>query len=78
MIISLILHTLYGKKTGGHRIYFHHPADRRYRLGADHTCYAPAHFRFKKYFNYNKNEEGQLLSTVECMTCHHGKEHPGK
>jgi hypothetical protein len=32
----------------------------------------------KKYFNYNKNEQGQLLPTVECMTCHHGKEHPNK
>ncbi len=31
----------------------------------------------KKYFSYNKSEQGQALPTVECMTCHHGKEHPG-
>jgi hypothetical protein len=32
----------------------------------------------KKYFNYNRNEEGEPIPTVECMTCHHGQEHPGK
>ncbi len=32
----------------------------------------------KKYFNYNKNEQGEMLQTVECMTCHRGKEHPGR
>jgi hypothetical protein len=32
----------------------------------------------KKYFNYNKDDQGQFIPTVECMTCHHGKEHPGK
>ncbi|HVY75748.1 MAG TPA: c-type cytochrome [Puia sp.] len=32
----------------------------------------------KKYFNYNKNEQGEPIPTVECMTCHHGQEHPGK
>lgn len=31
----------------------------------------------KKFFSYNKNEQGQAIPTVECMTCHHGKEHPG-
>ena len=31
----------------------------------------------KKYFSYNKNEQGQVVPAVECMTCHHGKEHPG-
>jgi hypothetical protein len=31
----------------------------------------------KKYFSYNKNEQGEMLQSVECMTCHHGKEHPG-
>jgi hypothetical protein len=31
----------------------------------------------KKYFNYNKNEEGDAIPTVECMTCHRGREHPG-
>jgi Photosynthetic reaction centre cytochrome C subunit len=30
----------------------------------------------KKYFSYNKNDQGQSVPTVECMTCHHGKEHP--
>jgi Photosynthetic reaction centre cytochrome C subunit len=30
-----------------------------------------------KYFSYNKNEEGGSLPIVECMTCHHGHEHPG-
>ena len=30
----------------------------------------------KKFFSYNKNEQGQFVPTVECMTCHHGKEHP--
>jgi hypothetical protein len=30
----------------------------------------------KKYFNYNKNEEGEAIPTVECMTCHRGREHP--
>jgi hypothetical protein len=32
----------------------------------------------KKYFSYNKDEQGHSIPTVECMTCHHGKEHPGK
>jgi len=32
----------------------------------------------KKYFSYVKNEQGQFVPTVECMTCHRGKEHPGK
>ncbi len=31
----------------------------------------------KKFFSYNKNEQGQTMPAVECMTCHHGKEHPG-
>jgi Photosynthetic reaction centre cytochrome C subunit len=30
----------------------------------------------KKFFSYNKNEQGQFVPIVECMTCHHGKEHP--
>ena len=32
----------------------------------------------KKYFSYSKNEQGAFIPTVECMTCHRGKEHPGK
>jgi len=31
-----------------------------------------------KYFDYNKNEQGMHVPVVECMTCHHGKEHPGR
>jgi hypothetical protein len=30
----------------------------------------------KKYFSYNKNEQGMAIPTVECMTCHRGSEHP--
>jgi Photosynthetic reaction centre cytochrome C subunit len=30
----------------------------------------------KKYFSYNKNDQGQAIPTVECMTCHRGKQHP--
>jgi hypothetical protein len=30
-----------------------------------------------KFFSYNKDEQGQSVAAVECMTCHHGKEHPG-
>lgn len=29
-----------------------------------------------KFFSYYKNEQGQFVPSVECMTCHHGKEHP--
>jgi hypothetical protein len=32
----------------------------------------------KKFFSYNKNEQGMAISTVECMTCHHGSPHPVK
>lgn len=31
-----------------------------------------------KYFSYNKNESGVAVPAIECMTCHRGKEHPGK
>jgi hypothetical protein len=31
----------------------------------------------KKYFSYNKNEQGEVVPAVECMTCHRGSEHPG-
>jgi hypothetical protein len=30
----------------------------------------------KKYFSFNKNDQGQMIPTVECMTCHHGSPHP--
>jgi hypothetical protein len=32
----------------------------------------------RKYFSYSKNEQGESLPVVECMTCHHGHEHPGR
>ena len=32
----------------------------------------------KKYFSYNKNEQGMAVPTVECMTCHRGSQHPGE
>ena len=31
----------------------------------------------KKYFAYNKNEQGEFMATVSCMTCHRGSPHPG-
>lgn len=31
----------------------------------------------KKYFSYNKNEQGVVVPAIECMTCHRGSEHPG-
>jgi Photosynthetic reaction centre cytochrome C subunit len=30
----------------------------------------------KKFFSYNKNDQGETVPAVECMTCHHGKPHP--
>ena len=30
----------------------------------------------KKYFSYNKNEQGETIPAVECMTCHRGNPHP--
>jgi hypothetical protein len=30
----------------------------------------------KKFFSYNKNDKGETVPAVECMTCHHGKPHP--
>jgi hypothetical protein len=31
----------------------------------------------KKYFSYNKNEQGEAVPAVQCMTCHRGSPHPG-
>jgi len=31
----------------------------------------------KKYFSYNKNEQGEVVPAIECMTCHRGSKHPG-
>jgi Photosynthetic reaction centre cytochrome C subunit len=30
----------------------------------------------KKFFSDNKNEAGQPVPAIACMTCHRGKEHP--
>jgi len=31
----------------------------------------------KKYFSYNKNDQGVVTPVVTCMTCHRGNPHPG-
>jgi hypothetical protein len=31
----------------------------------------------KKYFSYNKNEQGETVPAISCMTCHRGSPHPG-
>ena len=31
----------------------------------------------KKYFKFNKDESGQLIQTVTCVTCHRGNPRPG-
>lgn len=30
----------------------------------------------KKYFSFNKDEKGEAIPAVSCMTCHHGNPHP--
>ncbi len=30
----------------------------------------------KKYFNFNKDEKGETIPTVSCITCHRGSPHP--
>jgi len=30
----------------------------------------------KKYFSFNKDANGVMIPSVECMTCHRGKPHP--
>ena len=32
----------------------------------------------KKFFSQNKDDKGELIVTVTCMTCHHGSPHPGE
>lgn len=32
----------------------------------------------KKYFSYNKNDQGAVIPTLTCMTCHRGNPHPGE
>ncbi|HEY4209356.1 MAG TPA: c-type cytochrome [Puia sp.] len=31
----------------------------------------------KKYFNFNKDDQGKMVPTITCMTCHRGNPHPG-
>ena len=31
----------------------------------------------KKYFSYNKNDQGQTVPEISCITCHRGNPHPG-
>jgi hypothetical protein len=30
----------------------------------------------KKYFSFNKNEKGETVAAVTCITCHRGNPHP--
>jgi len=30
----------------------------------------------KKFFPMNKDDKGEVMQTVTCMTCHHGSPHP--
>jgi hypothetical protein len=30
----------------------------------------------KKYFNFDKDDKGNAMPAVSCMTCHHGNPHP--
>ncbi|MBS1596575.1 MAG: c-type cytochrome [Bacteroidetes bacterium] len=32
----------------------------------------------KKYFSDNKNDQGERIPTITCMTCHRGNPHPGE
>jgi hypothetical protein len=32
----------------------------------------------KKFFPMNKDDKGEIVQTVTCMTCHHGSPHPGE
>jgi len=32
----------------------------------------------KKYFSYNKNDQGDRIPTISCITCHRGSPHPGE
>lgn len=37
-----------------------------------------AHKINKKYFKMNKDDQGNMVATVTCMTCHHGSPHPNE
>jgi hypothetical protein len=30
----------------------------------------------KKYFSFNKNEKGETVPAISCVTCHRGNSHP--
>jgi hypothetical protein len=32
----------------------------------------------KKYFSFNKDDKGDMIPAVTCMTCHRGNPHPGE
>ena len=32
----------------------------------------------KKYFDYEKDDQGHLIKAMTCYSCHHGQEHPAK
>jgi len=32
----------------------------------------------KKYFSMNKDEKGEMIPSISCMTCHRGSPHPGE
>jgi hypothetical protein len=32
----------------------------------------------KKYFNYNKDDQGNMIQSLSCYSCHHGEAHPAK
>ena len=32
----------------------------------------------KKYFNYNKDDQGKMIQSLTCYSCHHGEQRPAK
>jgi hypothetical protein len=32
----------------------------------------------KKYFSYEKDNQGHIIPSLTCFSCHHGQEHPAK
>ena len=32
----------------------------------------------KKYFSFNKDEKGDVIPAISCVTCHRGNPHPGE
>lgn len=32
----------------------------------------------KKYFSFNKDDQGNTIPAISCVTCHHGSPHPGE